>query len=194
MSTRAPPRKRRIAVLGYPAVGKSSLIDVYSDKTFSPQYTTTISAQVTVRRKIGDKEFEIELHDTMGVADLPSFDEGIVQMDGWILVFSVASRDSFNTIDEIYDKLKLDLGEAAITPMVVVGNKCDLGGAKREVSKDEGLACARQKNAMYCESSAKLNEGVSDMFEEIVRTIEEARGEPLPRGKDKKEGGMCAQQ
>lgn len=48
--------------------------------------------QVTVQREIGAKKFEIELHDTMGVADLPSFDEGIVQMDGWILVFSVESK------------------------------------------------------------------------------------------------------
>jgi hypothetical protein len=48
---------------------------------------------VTVQREIGNKKFEIELHDTMGVADLPSFDEGIVQMDGWILVYSVANRD-----------------------------------------------------------------------------------------------------
>mmetsp|Transcript_139123 Transcript_139123/g.196955 ORF Transcript_139123/g.196955 Transcript_139123/m.196955 type:complete len:195 (-) Transcript_139123:141-725(-) len=194
MASKAPPRKRRIAVLGYPAVGKSSLIDVYSEKEFSEQYNTTISSQVTVHRQIGSKDFEIELHDTMGVADLPSFDEGIVQMDGWILVFSVASRDSFRTIEEIYDKLKLDLGETAITPMVIVGNKCDLGSQKREVTREQGIQCAKSKNAMYCESSAKMNEGVADLFEQIVREIETARGEPLPKGRGKKGGGFCAQQ
>ena len=46
-------------------------------------------------REIGDKEFEIELHDTMGVVDLPTFDDQIVQMDGWLLVFSVASKQRF---------------------------------------------------------------------------------------------------
>eukprot|EP00037_Helgoeca_nana_P032111 m.412273 g.412273 ORF g.412273 m.412273 type:complete len:194 (+) comp28818_c0_seq1:65-646(+) len=189
----APPRKRRIAVLGYPAVGKSSLIDVYSEKTFSDQYNTTISAQVTVQREIGNKKFEIELHDTMGVADLPSFDEGIVQMDGWILVYSVANRDSFKTIEEIYDKLKLDLGSAAITPMVVVGNKCDLGQQKREVTTEEGQQCAKRKNALYCESSAKMNDGVVDLFEQIVREIESKRGEPLPKGRGGKKGSWCAQ-
>eukprot|EP00035_Acanthoeca_spectabilis_P021474 m.438446 g.438446 ORF g.438446 m.438446 type:complete len:193 (-) comp18237_c0_seq1:281-859(-) len=186
-----PARKRRIAVLGYPSVGKSSLIDVYSEKDFSEQYNTTISAQVTVQREIGAKKFEIELHDTMGVADLPSFDEGIVQMDGWILVFSVESNASFQTIDEIYDKLKLDLGEAAITPMVVVGNKCDLGGQKREVSREQGQQAAKRMNAIYCESSAKLNEGVADLFEQIVREIENARGEPLPKGRGKKGDTGC---
>lgn len=47
-----------------------------------------LTAMVTVQ----GREFELHLFDTMGVTELPSFPDDYLMMDGWILVFSVASR------------------------------------------------------------------------------------------------------
>lgn len=87
-----PPRTRRVAILGYPAVGKSSLVHRYSEKKFNDEYNTTIANMVTVKRLVGGREFELQLYDTMGVAELPSFEDTYLTMDGWILVYSVAAR------------------------------------------------------------------------------------------------------
>ena len=74
-------------------------------------------------------------------------------MDGWVLVYSVTTRRSFDVVEEIFDKLQLSVVGDAI-PIVLVGNKTDLD-AKRVVSAEEGQALAAKLGAEYVESSAK---------------------------------------
>ena len=66
-------------------------------------------------------------------------------MDGWILVYSVDNDRSFSVIKEIYEKLAVSVQSP---PLVVVGNKTDLGAA-REVSEKAGRALASDIGAMY---------------------------------------------
>ena len=73
----------------------------------------------------------------MGIAELPSFEDRYYQMDGWVLVYSVTERRSFDVLSEIFDKLKVTINDKKHLPIVVVGNKIDLDG-NRAVSVKEG--------------------------------------------------------
>lgn len=52
---------------------------------------------------------------------------------------------------------------------MVVGNKVDI--EDRQVSREEGLAFARQNSTLFVESSAKTATGVQQTFEELLRKI-----------------------
>lgn len=52
---------------------------------------------------------------------------------------------------------------------MVVGNKVDI--EDRQVSREEGLAFARQQSTLFVESSAKTATGIQQTFEELLRKI-----------------------
>lgn len=52
---------------------------------------------------------------------------------------------------------------------MIVGNKVDIDD--RQVSREEGLAFARQQSTLFVESSAKTSAGVQQTFEELLRKI-----------------------
>lgn len=177
-------RVRKVALLGYPAVGKSSLAYQFVQHRFEEDYCTTIENHLTRNFNVYGREFELHLFDTMGVTELPSFPEDYLLKDGWIIVFSVTSRRSFDVVKEIYDKLETSRpGPASVLPIVLVGNKADLS-EDREVSVDEGKSLAQSINAVYMETSAKNNTNVSDVFKNILIQIEKIQGDPIKPDKN----------
>lgn len=79
-------------------------------------------------------------------------------MNGYVLVYSISSRSSFEMIKIIRDKL-LDFTGLEVIPCVVVGNKTDLN-IQRQVSTQEGLELAQSWNCPFVETSAKHDENV----------------------------------
>eukprot|EP00053_Salpingoeca_punica_P006842 m.63854 g.63854 ORF g.63854 m.63854 type:complete len:182 (+) comp13882_c0_seq1:155-700(+) len=174
-------RIRKVALMGYPAVGKSSLASQFVDGRFEADYCSTIETRYTKSINISGCEFELQLLDTMGLTELPNFPDEYLIMDGYILVFSVDMRQSFTVLSEIYNKLR-DAGTQK-QPMVVVGNKSDLE-SQRVVPLDEAKALAKEFGALYMETSAKTNSNVNDVFKAIIMEIEKQRGEPIREKKD----------
>ena len=56
-----------------------------------------------------------------------------VGVDGYVLVFSIISRQSFDRIKQINESLLSALGDAVDIPRVLVGSICDLN-EQRQVS------------------------------------------------------------
>ena len=54
----------------------------------------------------------------------------------------------------------------------LVGNKCDLSPAVREVSEEEGRAKAKSWRCPFVETSAKTATNISKVFEECARAVE----------------------
>uniref|UniRef100_A0A8C0I922 RRAD, Ras related glycolysis inhibitor and calcium channel regulator n=1 Tax=Bubo bubo TaxID=30461 RepID=A0A8C0I922_BUBBB len=89
--------------------------------------------------------------------------------DAYIIVYSVTDKVSFEKASE----LRIQLRRARQTediPIILVGNKTDLVRS-REVSVDEGRACAVVFDCKFIETSAALHHNVKDLFEGIVRQI-----------------------
>lgn len=59
--------------------------------------------------------------------------------EGFILVYSITNRSTFNEIAAIYKKI-LRVKDAASFPTVIVGNKCDLEN-ERQVSTQGKKLC-----------------------------------------------------
>lgn len=108
-------------------------------------------------------------------------------MHGFILVYNITDRTSFESIKTFYKKLmearsknKFQIGSV---PIVLVGTKCDQS-IKREVSYEEGLALAESWNAPFFETSVltKKKEAVEpfQLLTEIINCCDKTN-ELIPR-------------
>ncbi|XP_045072782.1 GTP-binding protein RAD-like [Coregonus clupeaformis] len=89
--------------------------------------------------------------------------------DAYIIVYSVTDKSSFEKASELRSQLRRARQSENI-PIILVGNKSDLVRS-REVSVDEGSACAVVFDCKFIETSANLHHNVRDLFEGIVRQI-----------------------
>ncbi|XP_069509416.1 GTP-binding protein RAD [Ambystoma mexicanum] len=89
--------------------------------------------------------------------------------DAYIIVYSVTDKASFEKASELRIQLRRARQSEDI-PIILVGNKSDLVRS-REVSVEEGRACAVVFDCKFIETSAALHHNVKDLFEGIVRQI-----------------------
>jgi len=117
-------------------------------------------------------------------------------MNGYVLVYSISSKSSFDMIKIIRDKI-LDFTGLETVPCVIVGNKSDLN-IQRQVTTQEGLELAQQWNCPFVETSAKHDENVckwsasvcvlgnrsketlfvAKIFDSLIASIEKANNPP----------------
>lgn len=102
---------------------------------------------------------------------------------GYILVFSIGSRQSYEMIGQVNDALLSSLGDLPDVPRVLVGTMKDLSESKRQVSTLDGQRLAdswggpyRGKGIPYIEVSSKTGENVADVFHTLLKEIEKEDG------------------
>lgn len=100
--------------------------------------------------------------------------------EGFLLVYSITSRMSFEEISTFYQQI-CRVKDRDYFPMVLVGNKCDLE-ADRQVSSQEGRDLAKQFGCQFLETSAKQRINVDDAFYQVVRDIRRYNKEQDTRG------------
>ncbi|KAL4229322.1 hypothetical protein ACF0H5_012364 [Mactra antiquata] len=171
-----PAKQRKIALMGFRSVGKSSLTIQFVENQFVDSYDPTIENTFQKTVKIDGQEFVLQLVDTAGQDEYSILPQSYyMNIDGYILVYSVNSQKSFEVVQFVYDKLLDMKGNIGSIPVVLVGNKCDLG-FEREVPVEAGKKMAEKWKVPFLEASAKENQSASKVFEQIVNTIERASG------------------
>ncbi|KAL7978862.1 hypothetical protein Chor_013351 [Crotalus horridus] len=141
----------KVMLLGEHGVGKTSLARIFGGNTYD-------------RSIIVDGE-----EASLVVFDIWEQNHCMKMGDAYIIVYSVTDKVSFEKASE----LRIQLRRARQTediPIILVGNKSDLVRS-REVSVDEGRACAVVFDCKFIETSAALHHNVKDLFEGIVRQI-----------------------
>jgi GTPase KRas protein len=110
---------------------------------------------------------------------------------GFILVYSIASRSTFDRLEVFRQSMRrVKRGEPIF---MLVGNKCDKT-YEREVSKEEGAAMARQFGCEFIETSAKTAQNVERLFMNLVRALRQTRieaGGSIPTKTKEKKPGKC---
>ncbi|KAK2153834.1 hypothetical protein LSH36_284g03007 [Paralvinella palmiformis] len=174
-----PARVRKIAIMGFRSVGKSSITIQFVENQFVDSYDPTIE-----NMKIRGQDYQLDLIDTAGQDEYSLVPQSyIMNIDGYVLVYSVTSYKSLEVVKVIYEKL-LDMTGKKQVPLVLVGNKTDLR-MEREVSADEGKRLAEQWRAAFCETSAKENQKINELFTSVILEIEKSEGNNL------QEKGSC---
>lgn len=106
-------------------------------------------------------EYDCEIVDTAGQDEFSLFPpKYAVGVHGYMLVYSIASRQSFDMITTLHEKILDQSGQERV-PCVVVGQKSDLASDRR-VTTAEGEALAKKLGAAFIESSARDNQNVGE--------------------------------
>jgi len=167
---------RKIAVLGFRAVGKTSLTNAFVSGTFSDNYDPTIenTHHKTIRfRKV---HFATDIIDTAGMDEYSSISRNAsVGVHGYVLVFSTVSRSSFENVKKINESLLVSLGDALDVPRVLVGSMKDLA-EEREVTNQQAQSLANNWGIPYLECSSKTGENVAEVFHTLLKEMEKDDG------------------
>lgn len=173
------PKSRKIAILGYRSVGKSSLTIQFVEGQFVDSYDPTIENTFTKMITINGQEYHLQLVDTAGQDEYSIFPQTYsIDINGYILVYSVTSNKSFEVVQVIHEKL-LDMVGKVQVPIMLVGNKNDLH-MERVISCEEGKALAESWNAAFMESSAKENQTAVEVFRRMILEAEKMDGGVQP--------------
>nr|XP_033799768.1 GTP-binding protein RAD [Geotrypetes seraphini] len=159
----------KVILLGEHGVGKSSLARIFGgieDSHEAEEAGNTYDRSIIV----DGEEACLLVFDIWEQDDSHWLHNQCMKMgDAYIIVYSVTDKASFEKASELRIQLRRERQTEDI-PIILVGNKSDLVRS-REVSIEEGRACAVVFDCKFIETSAALHHNVKDLFEGIVRQI-----------------------
>lgn len=161
-------RTYRIAVMGAPSVGKSSIISRFLFGKFTNEHKETIEDLYRRDFQLADGTLTLEILDMAGTNEFPAMrDLAIATSDAFLLVHSL---DDFSTFDEVVNLRQQILAgtKNSKAPIIIVGNKLDLSPESGTVQKKTAeLTSTLDWGCSYVEASAKNNINILDLFMEM---------------------------
>lgn len=175
----------RVAVLGDGGVGKTALAVQFTLNCFVETYDPTIEDAYRKQLIVDNKMCFVEVIDTAGQEEYATLrDQWVREGQGFILVYSIASRSTFERLEVFRQSMLKVKRQKPI--FMLVGNKCDKT-YEREVSREEGIALARSFGCEFMETSARTAYNVELLFTNLVRALRQTkRLETGPGGKQDK--------
>ncbi|KAI8985375.1 P-loop containing nucleoside triphosphate hydrolase protein [Pilobolus umbonatus] len=157
----------KLVVLGDGGVGKTALtIQLCLNHFVEDSYRKQVV--------IDDYPCMLEVLDTAGQEEYTALrDQWIRDGEGFLLVYSITSRSTFERIDKFRNQI-LRVKDLPNIPLILVGNKSDKV-TDREVNREEGMMKARALNCEFVETSAKMCVNVERSFYTVVRLIRQLR-------------------
>ncbi|XP_030639316.1 GTP-binding protein GEM [Chanos chanos] len=162
-----------VVLLGDSGVGKSALASIFAGAADSMDIDCELyGGDICEQNVMVDGETAtVSLLDTWETQDEDSCSQErcLQSGDAYIIVYSITDRSSFLRASELRIRLRR-VRQADHTPIILVGNKCDLVRC-REVSVSEGRSCAAVFDCKFIETSAAMQHNVWPLFEGIVRQL-----------------------
>ena len=158
----------KLLTLGDSNVGKSCLALRFMGQKFDDHPFPTIA--IDFKAKIinfNNTPIKVLIWDTAGQEKYQSMAKTYYNgANGIMLVFDISAKKSFDRIEFWLKELEENERFENLF-IVLVGNKVDLNN-NREVSFEEADNYAKQHNINYYEVSAKTNQGVDQMFDDLI--------------------------
>merc|ERR1711998_541020 len=166
----------KLLMIGDSGVGKSSILLRFVDDKFdeaSMDPTIGVDFKVKMYDVPGeDQRLKLTIWDTAGQERFRTLTSAYYRgAHGIILVYDVGSRESFEALRNTWLKEVSLYCTYPDAVKLLIGNKIDCGEDKRQVTKDEGDAFAREHATLFIECSAKTKVGIEQAFAEVVTKI-----------------------
>ena len=158
----------KVVLLGETGVGKTSILTKYVSGSFSQLVmTSTSSTYVTKNIVVDNNKVKFQIWDTAGQEKYRSLAKIFYQSASVaVLVYDITIKSSFEGIKEYWSKeIAHNAPEDII--LALVANKSD-NYIDQQVSTQEGKDLAKELNAIFQPTSAKLGNGINELFNLIA--------------------------
>ena len=165
-------RLYKILLLGDCAVGKACLLLRYCENSFQESHLATIGLDFRLKTITleNNRKIRIQIWDTAGEDRFRSITRNYYKgAHGIVLIYDVTDQQSFQHIKDWVDKIKEESKEGVI--IYLVGNKIDLID-KRIITNADGKKLSEEIKIKYYETSAKDSIGVNEVFENLVKDMD----------------------
>ena len=159
----------KVTLLGSTGVGKTCIIQRYTENTFDENAVSTSGASYSQKFiEVDKKGVVLDLWDTAGQEKYRSLGRHFYK-DAYIvcLVYDITNLQSFQDLQEIWYKDLKTYGEK-YTVLAVVGSKSDCF-IDEKVSEETARNYAKEINAIFMLTSAKQGTNIDLLFETLVR-------------------------
>lgn len=157
-----------IVVLGSDRVGKTSILNRITKKMFTEEHMPTTFEIHEHTLTVDDMKATLKFHDISCKSEFSlTRRNAILSADAFVLVFSMADRQSFEDLEKI--KLEIEAfkkTQISDLPVIIIGNKIDIG--RLNITNDEVLKyCQNEMDSVFMECSAKNEKDLSYICPEI---------------------------
>ncbi|XP_029420192.1 ras-related protein Rab-12 [Nannospalax galili] len=170
-----PPRpadfKLQVIIIGSRGVGKTSLMERFTDDTFCEACKSTVGVDFKIKTvELRGKKIRLQIWDTAGQERFNSITSAYYRSaKGIILVYDITKKETFDDLPKWMKMIDKYASEDA--ELLLVGNKLDCE-TDREITRQQGEKFAQQIAGMrFCEASAKDNFNVDEIFLKLVDDI-----------------------
>lgn len=162
-----------MVLIGDSGVGKSNLISRYVHNTVDLQSKSTAGLEFSTRCvEMDGKRVRVKLWDFARTerysAISRAFYRGAI---GALIVYDVTDRKTFEGLERWFKQLREHMHTTTNKNIfMLVGNKCDLVH-NRQVTTEEGKACAAQHGVAFIETSALRTTNIEKSFMKLLTDV-----------------------
>lgn len=157
--------KKKICLLGYFAVGKTSLVKRFVHETFSEKYHTTIGVKIDKKEiVVNDINYQLLIWDIHGEDKFQKVQKSyFMGTSGYFLVVDATRKESLQAVVDLQALVESTIGKV---PFVILLNKTDLVD-RIELGPDD-IKAEGFNDCFIIETSAKTGEKVEFAFKKLV--------------------------
>ena len=160
----------KLILIGDTQVGKTAIIQQFTEGTFSEEYLPTYAADKKKKTiEIDDEnktKLTLEIWDTLGQENNRAANKIFMKNSKIaLLVYDITDQKSFDDLNEFLGQIDEVIGRDNVV-LGVVGNKSDLY-EDQIVSKETGEEYSKSINALFFETTAMENEVIENLFKSI---------------------------
>merc|ERR1719229_791756 len=140
---------------GDSGVGKSCLLLRFSDDSFTTSFITTIGIDFKIKTiELDGKRIKLQIWDTAGQERFRTITTAYYRRAmGIFLVYDITDEQSFLNIRNWIRNIEQHAADTV--NKILIGNKCDVPPADRQVTKQRGKLLADEYSIQFYETSAK---------------------------------------
>eukprot|EP01139_Manchomonas_bermudensis_P002703 Amastigsp_a5615_29.p1 type:complete len:181 gc:universal Amastigsp_a5615_29:859-317(-) len=159
-----------VTIRGVERVGRSAVALRIADDAFVADIDSSTDFDRDKSVSVANQKFRFRLFDPAGQEEFSALRDSYQRAShGFLVVFSLCSRESFDAVREIVEEIHRV--KDCDTPIAILGNMCDRA-SERQVRADEGdELAARIESSMFFEVSAMTGYNVETAFTALAHEI-----------------------
>ena len=183
----------KVLLLGDSSVGKTCVLLRYCDKTFQEAHLSTIGLDYRLKTMTleNGKNIKLQIWDTAGQDRFRAITKNYYKgANGIILIYDVTNLQTYENVKNWINQIREEANPNVV--IYLAGNKVDVNEELRVVRTEEGQKIADEYNLPFYETSAKSGININEIFEDLVKKVDEIYSKlevPKKQTKNKKYTG-----